>query len=141
MPAHSLFIASYPARDGGVGHRDPVTNAIASFVIPLSRSIHYAQHGIMLGHDHVLTMPPCYSRPLTNWKAEPIRLYQIFRLYPQQANLYDRFHCYPSNAKLATQSLLQAQIERTCSPHPHLPSPHTSGTTPNPHQTHKLSFS
>jgi hypothetical protein len=46
LPDHSLFIASHLAREGGVGLRDPVTNAIASHVIPLSRSMHCSLHGM-----------------------------------------------------------------------------------------------
>jgi hypothetical protein len=81
LPDHSLFIASYPARDGGLGLRDPSTNAIASYAIPLSRSIHYAHHGIPLGNDKLLILPPQYSISLHNWKSEPLRLFKILRHY------------------------------------------------------------
>lgn len=75
---HAHFIMSYPAPDGGAGHRDPaVINTIASFAIPLSRSMHYAQeHGILLDQERLLIKPP------HNAQAEPIRLYQIFGTAP-----------------------------------------------------------
>jgi hypothetical protein len=57
-----------------VGLRDPIPNAIASFAIPLSRSVHYAQHGILLLANH-------YASSLHNWKAEPLRLFKILRHY------------------------------------------------------------
>jgi hypothetical protein len=81
LPNHALFIASYPAREGGVGLRDPIPNAIASFAIPLSRSVHYAQHGIPLGSDRVLLLANHYASSLHNWKAEPLRLFKILRHY------------------------------------------------------------
>jgi hypothetical protein len=84
LPPHALFIATYPARDGGAGQRDPTTNAIASFVIPLARSLHYAQCGILLNRKKVLNLSPYYTRSLLNWKAEPLRLYKIFRFYLPQ---------------------------------------------------------
>jgi hypothetical protein len=81
MPEHALFIASYPARDGGVGLRDPVTNAIASYIVPLSRSIHYIQHGIPLGKERLLNLAPYYVSSLSNWKSEPLRIFKILRLF------------------------------------------------------------
>jgi hypothetical protein len=42
----------------------PVTNAIASYIVPLSRSIHYIQHGIPLGKERLLNLAPYYVSSL-----------------------------------------------------------------------------
>jgi hypothetical protein len=82
-PLYALFIASYPAREGGVGLQDPTTNAIASYIIPLSRSIHYAEQGIHF-QSQDLKLAPFYANSLCNWKAEPLRLFTIFCHYLPQ---------------------------------------------------------
>jgi hypothetical protein len=41
-------------KSGGVDYE--VTNAIASYIVPLSRSIHYIQHGIPLWKERLLNL-------------------------------------------------------------------------------------
>jgi hypothetical protein len=80
LPDHSLFIASCPAHNGGVGLRDPVTNATASCVIPLSRSTHHSLHGITAGKDRTLFLSTHCASSLHNWESETLRIFKILRL-------------------------------------------------------------
>lgn len=82
LPEHSPFVASCPARKGGVGPRDPVANAIASYVILLSRSTHCSLHGISLRHERTLfLLTHCTNSLHSNWKSETLRMFKILRLY------------------------------------------------------------
>jgi hypothetical protein len=80
LPDHSLFIASFPARDGGIGLRDPVTNATASHVIPLSRSMHCSLHSIATGKDQIIFLSAHCASSLHNWKSETLRIFKILGL-------------------------------------------------------------
>jgi hypothetical protein len=91
LPNHLLFIAFYPARDRDVGLLDPVKNAIALYVIPLTRSTHCTQHGIPLKHDQLLVLPSHHANSLKNWKAKPLRLFKILG------------HCLPPILRILTQ--------------------------------------
>lgn len=64
-PMQPIFIASYPAQDGGLRQRDP---PIASFIIPLSWSIDYVHHGILLGHDQLLIITSIMPAP-SQWES------------------------------------------------------------------------
>jgi hypothetical protein len=81
LPDHSLFIASHHTRDGGVGLRNPVTNATASCIIPLSRSMHCSSHGIATRKDRTLFLSAHCASSLHNWKSETLRIFKFLRLH------------------------------------------------------------
>jgi hypothetical protein len=63
--------------------KGPKEHTTATYVIPLSRSIHYAEQGIHF-QSQDLKLAPFYANSLHNWKAEPLRLFTIFRHYLSQ---------------------------------------------------------
>eukprot|EP00957_Ditylum_brightwellii_P014541 1094730-Ditylum_brightwellii.AAC.1 len=46
LPLHTYNIATIQESKGGLGMYDPTRGAITSFVVPLTRSICYASHGV-----------------------------------------------------------------------------------------------
>jgi len=75
------FLAHTPVASGGLGLHDYAARAVASFIVPLARSIHFATHGF-LDHcsDTIIPTPPPLAWGLLEWESSASLLFAVFHL-------------------------------------------------------------
>jgi len=75
------FLVHTPVASGSLGLHDYAARAVASFVVPLARSIRFATHGFLARcSDTALPMPPPPARGLLEWESSASPLFAVFCL-------------------------------------------------------------
>lgn len=74
----SVAVTTLPESLNGLGVSSPSRSAVSSFLVPLARSIHYAERRIRLGHKTVQLSP--YLRSLfSDWRTSASPIFRHYR--------------------------------------------------------------
>jgi hypothetical protein len=76
LPQHTFPLLHLPATLGGLGLRDPTVATIPAYITMATRSIRYAEHGILLHNTSTTAIAPVHKHVLTQ-----DRYYQILQHY------------------------------------------------------------
>jgi hypothetical protein len=99
---HSTELLNLPASLGGIGIHSPYVTTIASYVIPIARSIQLALAGATSPTSSTTAhLPPSHRAILQQWQSSDSRLFRLFWLYGHDI-LRKRFSDDPSTHTLTT---------------------------------------